>query len=69
MNISEEESKQRIDKFMRQYGELVKGLDVDFANYPVYVPDGKGNFKTIIQSTPVDLKALPVPMSFIPEGK
>lgn len=48
------DAKARVAAFLSEYGELVKKHGVDFASYPVYVPDGQGAFKVVIQSTPVD---------------
>ncbi len=59
-----EETKKEIDAFMTEYGELVKKHQVDFASYPMWIPDGQGGFKCIVQSTPVSTKNQPV-KSFI----
>ena len=45
----------KIQKFLEEYGKLVEKHHVDFANYPMFVPDEKGTFKIVIQSTPIDL--------------
>jgi hypothetical protein len=42
--------------FVTEYGELVKKHGIDFAQYPVWVPDGNGGFKTILQNAPVFMK-------------
>jgi hypothetical protein len=44
-----------LSEFVKEYGELVKKHNADWATYPVFVPDGNGGFKIIIQSTPVDM--------------
>jgi len=36
-----DESKAKVDTFLKEYKELVEKHNVDFANYPVYIPDGK----------------------------
>lgn len=51
-----EEQKAKAEAFVKAYGELVQEHNMDFAHYPVYMPDGNGGFKTVIQSTPVFLK-------------
>lgn len=51
--------------FLSEYGELVGKHKVDFASYPVWVPDGTGGFKSIIQSTPVDIKNQPQKSPFV----
>lgn len=49
----EQLSQEKADAFVKDYRELVAKHEVDFATYPVYVPDGTGAFKVIIQNTPV----------------
>jgi len=63
-----EEQKERIAKFLKGYGALVKEFEVDMANYPVWVPEANGSFKTIIQSTPVDIKGRGTLSPFIPNA-
>ncbi len=53
-------TQERIQGFLTGYGDLVKEHGVDFASYPVFVPDGQGGFKIIVQNTPVDIKNQPV---------
>jgi hypothetical protein len=62
------DAKERIGKFVEAYGALVKEHGIDFASYPVFVPDGKGSFKIIIQSQPVDIanQGVKSPEEFIP---
>jgi len=60
-----DESRERIDTFLKEYGDLVNKHQVDFATYPVYVPDGQGGFKTITQTTPVDIKNQPKKSPFM----
>lgn len=59
MTTEENNNNEDVLAFLKEYGELVAKHQVDFANYPVYVPDGQGGFKTIIQNTPVSLKNRP----------
>lgn len=54
-----------VSEFLKDYQALVAKHKVDFANYPVYIPDGEGGFKTIIQSTPVDMSNLPQKSTFM----
>lgn len=70
MTDTESEDKQsevntRIKAFVDEYGELVKKHDVDFATYPVFVPDGQGGFKIVCQTTPVDMSNRPKPSPLI----
>lgn len=62
------ESTKRIAEFLDKYGKLVEEMQVDFANYPMYVPDGNGAFKCIAQSTPVDIKDRPTASPFVGGG-
>lgn len=59
MNELTEEQKKRGEDFMKEYGELVKKHNYDFAAYPVFVPDGQQGFKVVIQQTPIDISNLP----------
>ncbi len=52
-NNKTEEEKNR--DFITEYGELVAKHKRDFAHYPLFVPDGTGAFKVVLQSTPVDV--------------
>lgn len=60
-----EENNEKVKEFVKEYGELVKKHQIDFAVYPVYVPDGKGGFQTVVQQTPVDVSKQPVASPFI----
>ena len=53
-------TEERVQDFIERYGKLVEECKVDWANYPVYVPDGQGAFKVVIQSTAVDMTNVPV---------
>lgn len=64
MNKTEEQQK-RIKAFLEAYGKLVDEHEVDFANYPIWVPDQNGSFKCMVQSTPVDIKDRPKPSPFV----
>lgn len=55
-----EDFEKKCQEFLKEYGELVKKYNIDLATYPMFVPDGEGSFKIIIQSTPVDTSKLPV---------
>jgi len=54
-----------IKDFVKEYGELVAKHGVDFACYPVYIPDGSGGFKVTVQNTPVDIKNQPTKSPFV----
>lgn len=54
-----EATQEELQSFVKEYGELVKKHQVDFASYPVFVPDGNGGFKVIVQNTPISTKNLP----------
>lgn len=57
--------KERGEEFVKRYGELVKEFEFDFASYPVYIPDGQGGFKTIVQTTPISTKNQPKKSPFM----
>lgn len=65
--MNEDDTQARIDEFMKRYEGLTKEMGVDFANYPMYVPDENGGFKVIIQSTPIDTRNRPVKSPFVPQ--
>lgn len=53
--MTEEERIAKAQEFLKEYGELVAKHKMDFATYPVFIPDGQGGFKVTVQSTPVVL--------------
>lgn len=55
----------RTKEFSERYGKLVEELEIDYASYPSFVPDGQGGFKIVIQSVPVDVKGRGTPSPFI----
>jgi len=63
--MMDEETKKKAEAFLKEYGELVEKHKMDFANYPVYMPDGQGGFKTLIQCTPVSTEKLSKPSPFM----
>lgn len=58
---------ERTSNFLEKYKELVKEFDVDFANYPMFVPNKEGKWEVVVQSTPIDIKDRPTPSPFVPE--
>ena len=59
--------RERCENFVKEFGELVGKHKIDFALYPMYVPDGSGSFKTVVRSTPIDITNQPVKSSVQPE--
>jgi hypothetical protein len=53
--MTEEERQEKGTQFLKEYGELVEKYQMDFATYPMFIPDGEGSFKIVVQSTPVDI--------------
>lgn len=49
------ELEERVKAFLNAYQVLVNEHMIDFATYPVFVPDGNGSFKIVMQNTPVDM--------------
>lgn len=60
-----EPSPENVEAFTKAYGELVQKYGVDYAQFPQYVPDGQGGFKTVVQNIPVDVKDSSVKSPFI----
>lgn len=56
---------QRAEGFIKEYGELVAKHNIDFATYPMFVPDGAGAFKIVCQNTPVDITNQPTKSPFM----
>lgn len=61
----EDDKKKKMEIFVKEYGDLVKKHGIDFVTYPVFVPDGKGGFQIIIQTTPVDVSKQPTKSPFV----
>ncbi len=61
----QEDINNRVNEFLKAYGELVTLHKIDFATYPVFMPDGNGAFKVTIQNTPVDISNSPVKSPFV----
>ena len=59
------EAKERIDSFIKEYGELVTKYKVDFANWPMFQPTKEGKWEITLQSQPVDIANQPVKCPFI----
>lgn len=60
-----ENMQERAGAFVKEYGELVQKHGIDFASYPVWVPDGQGGFKVVVQNTPVDVRNQPKKSPFV----
>lgn len=65
--MPDEELQKRIEDFVKEYGELTEKHQIDFVNYPMFVPDGQNGFKVVVQNQPVDTKNLPKKSPFVPE--
>ena len=66
---TEKELQERLAKFMDAYKKLVDEHQADFAAFPVFVPDGQGAFKVIIQMQPVDMRNRPQKSPFVAPAK
>lgn len=62
-------AEERAKDFVAEYGDLVKKHNIDFATYPMFVPDGQNGFKVMIQNTPVDTTPKGEPSPFVAEEK
>jgi len=63
-----DEKVERVNAFLGGYKELVDKHKIDFATYPLFVPDGQGGFKVIIQNTPVDITNQPQKSPFVAQS-
>ena len=65
-----QETKDRIEGFLAEYAKLIETWKVDFIAFPVYIPDGTGGFKTVVNQQAVDTKASPTksPDEFVPKA-
>lgn len=63
-----QDSQQRQEGFLKEYGDLIEKYDYDFISFPMFVPNEKGNFETYIQNQAVDKKYRPVPSTIIPNA-
>jgi len=63
--VKQEELNERFNGFIKEYGDLVMKHKVDFASYPMFVPDGQGGFKIVCQNTPVDISQHPLKSPFV----
>jgi len=64
-DAAKDPSQERIGAFVEAYGKLVQEHKVDFASYPVFVPDGQGGFKIVVNNTPVDIANQPTKSPFV----
>lgn len=65
MEPLQEQNSEKIQLFIKEYGELVEKHGVDFANYPMFVPDKDRGFRVIVQTVPVEMKEQPQKSPFI----
>lgn len=67
-----QETKDRIAAFLGEYKVLIDKFKVDFIAYPVYIPDGQGGFKTVVNQQAVDTTVPPQgtlsPEEFVPRA-
>lgn len=61
-----EDFPKRVEEFMKKYKALTEEYDIDYIQYPIWIPGEKqGEFKTIIQTSPIDLKMQRLNQSFL----
>lgn len=60
-------SNEAVDSFLSEYKELTEKHKIDFASFPVFIPDGSGGFRVVVQSVPVSIENQPVKSPFIPK--
>lgn len=64
-NQQQNDLQEKQQSFLEEYKKLVDKYKMDFAQYPVWVPDGSGGFKTIMQVTPVSIENQPQKSPFV----
>lgn len=45
---------EKINKFLEGYKRLVDEHNVDFITIPMFIPDGQGGFRIVVQSQAID---------------
>lgn len=50
----------RSEEFLKSYEALITGLQVDFASFPMFIPNDKGSFDVFIQTKVIDRKNQPI---------
>lgn len=64
--MPDEETKKKIDVFLKEYGELVAKHKVDIVAFPMFQPDGNGGFKVMVHSQAVSTENQPIKSPFVP---
>lgn len=68
--MSEELSaEERGKEFIKRYGELVAELDIDFATFPLWEPDGNGGFTTKVRTQPMDMRGVAKKSPFVADDE
>lgn len=62
---AETELQGRVDAFIKEYKELVQKYKVDTLAFPMFVPDGQGGYKVIINQQPIDITDQPTASPFV----
>lgn len=65
ISMTEQERQEKGAAFLAEYKELVDKHQMDFATYPMFIPDGQKGFKIVVQSTPVDISEQPKQSPFV----
>jgi hypothetical protein len=60
---------ERVKNFIDGYRKLVTEHNIDLMHHPVFVPDGQGGFRVVIQSMPVDITPQEGDDSFVVDKK
>jgi hypothetical protein len=56
---------ERVKGFMEAYSKIREEFQVDFGYAPMYMGDGQGGFKTVVNVGPIDLTQTPQPSPFM----
>lgn len=60
MNDIEKDISDRKSAFIKEYGKLRQKYQMDFASFPMWVPEKEGMFVTVMNTDVVDQKYRPV---------
>ena len=56
---------EKIKAFLEEYGVLVEKHKIDFASYPMWVPNKEGHWTMVVKTEPVDISNRPVKTPFV----
>lgn len=64
MSNTDEGLEARKQEFLQQYKALIDEFKLDFMSRPIWIPDGQGGWKLVIETIIADTTDHPVPSPF-----